>query len=92
MFGLIMLSFSLGASLLWIYTGGQLDQHSIEQAIPVIQHDFDIYTAVVGTWSEKQLNRMGTSKDGLNKKAHELWVELKRRNDLVICESSSKLG
>jgi hypothetical protein len=88
LFGLIMLTISMGASLLWIYTGGQLDQRSIEQALPVIQHDFEVYATMAGTWSDEQLKRMGTSRGDLAKKSQELWTELKRRNDLVIFQAT----
>ena len=39
--GLSVMTFGFGVSLLWIYTGGHLDQRSIERALPVIQNDFE---------------------------------------------------
>ena len=40
--GLSLMTFGFGVSLLWIYTGGHLDQRSIERALPVIQKDMDL--------------------------------------------------
>ncbi len=35
--GMFFVSVAAGISLLWIYTGGHLDQRSIERALPVIR-------------------------------------------------------
>ena len=36
---LLLVTVGSGISLLYIYTGGHLDQRSIERALPVIKHD-----------------------------------------------------
>ncbi len=39
--GLLFVFVASGISLLWIYTGGHLDQRSIERALPLITRDVD---------------------------------------------------
>lgn len=41
-----------GISLLWIYTGGNLDQKSIDMALPQIKRDVGITLGVVGKRAE----------------------------------------
>ena len=40
--GLFFIGLATGISLLWIYTGGRLDQKSIEKAMPIIRKDVDL--------------------------------------------------
>ena len=89
---MLLLSLSIvtltsGVSVLWIYTGGHLDQKSIERALPVIQRDFDTTynnmaskaELVVGDLSKS----IGPYAETARTKAEWLWEDLKRRNDLV---------
>ena len=50
--GLTFIGVATGISLLWIYTGGRLDQRNIERAIPVIRRDVDLTLATVGKQAE----------------------------------------
>ena len=38
---MFFLSLGFGVSLIWIYTGGHLDQRSIERALPILQQDVE---------------------------------------------------
>ena len=38
---LLLVTLGTGISLLFIYTGGHLDQQSIERSLPVLKHDVD---------------------------------------------------
>ena len=38
---LLLVTLGSGISLLFIYTGGHLDQQSIERALPIMKHDVD---------------------------------------------------
>ena len=44
--------FSVGAavSTVWVYTGGRLDQASIERALPVIARDAEALIAKASAW------------------------------------------
>ena len=57
---LVMLSlvlFSAGAALstLWIYTGGRLDQNSIERALPVITRDAEALASKASLYIGKKV-------------------------------------
>ena len=44
---LLLVTLGSGISLLFIYTGGHLDQQSIERALPVLKHDVDQSVVVI---------------------------------------------
>ncbi len=50
--GLFFVAVATGFSLLWIYTGGRLDQRSVERALPVIRRDVDAAFLTVGEKAE----------------------------------------
>lgn len=76
MMTVLLIALGFGTSLLWIYTGGQLDQHSVEKALPMIQRDFGIQ------WNKLSLTLMPYVK-GMKANSLWLWEEFKRRNDYV---------
>ena len=41
MLAILLVSVGSGISLLFIYTGGNLDQRSIERALPILQQDVE---------------------------------------------------
>jgi hypothetical protein len=45
---LLLVTVGSGISLLFIYTGGHLDQQSIERALPVLQHDVEHTFVLIG--------------------------------------------
>ena len=45
---LLLITVGSGISLLFIYTGGHLDQQSIERALPVLQHDVEHTFLLIG--------------------------------------------
>jgi len=47
-FGLLLVGVATAFSLVWIYTGGRLDQNSIEKALPVIRRDVDVTLTTLG--------------------------------------------
>ena len=56
---LLLVTIGSGISLIFIYTGGNLDQQSIERALPVLQHDVENSLMLVGkkidlVWQETQ--------------------------------------
>ena len=52
-----------GASLIWIYTGGHLDQRSIERALPIIQRDVDAKLAELSVKASQLLDQVRTKPD-----------------------------
>eukprot|EP00094_Tigriopus_californicus_P001980 TCALIF_01908-PA protein Name:"Similar to Lrrc59 Leucine-rich repeat-containing protein 59 (Mus musculus)" AED:0.07 eAED:0.07 QI:265/0.5/0.4/1/1/1/5/0/438 len=44
----VFISLAMGISMIWIYTGGKLDQRNIERALPVIRQDIDGTVMQVG--------------------------------------------
>ena len=56
---LLLVTIGSGISLIFIYTGGNLDQQSIERALPVLQHDVENSLMLIGkkfdmVWQETQ--------------------------------------
>jgi hypothetical protein len=47
MMGIFFIALATGVSLLWIYTGGKMDQRSIEKAMPIIRKDIDLTVAAL---------------------------------------------
>lgn len=94
--GIAVVIFGSGVSILWIYTGGHLDQRSIERALPIIQRDIDSSLLNLGLKTEAFFNeankKMGPYLSSAGTKAEALWVELKRRNDLVAHYINENLG
>jgi len=50
--GFVFVGVATAFSLVWIYTGGRLDQASVERALPVIRRDVDATMASVGKQAE----------------------------------------
>ena len=72
----LLIALGFGTSLLWIYTGGHLDQQSIERALPMIHRDFDIQ------WN-KLSQALAPHVKSLKENCRWLWDEFNRRNDYV---------
>ena len=58
---LLLVTIGSGISLLFIYTGGNLDQQSIERALPVLQNDVEYTLMTIGhkvefVWQQTQRN------------------------------------
>ena len=56
---LLLVTIGSGISLLFIYTGGNLDQQSIERALPVLQNDVEYTLVTIGqkvefVWQQTQ--------------------------------------
>ena len=56
---LLLVTIGSGISLLFIYTGGNLDQQSIERALPVLQNDVEYTLMTIGqkvefVWQQTQ--------------------------------------
>lgn len=79
-------------SLMWIYTGGHLDQKSIEKAFPIIKKDVEL-----------QLTQLNKKFDALTEQAYPytlkaqenakwLWEDFKARNDIVAHYINTQLG
>lgn len=92
MLATIFLLLGFSVSLIWIYTGGQLDQRSIEKALPIIQKDVDFNLV---KWSEK-VNKWAGDIRPYTAKAQEnaqwLWEDFKARNDVVAHKINTHLG
>ena len=88
-----MLIIGAAVSTLWIYTGGRLDQASVERAVPIIQRDFDSMTRKVGetfgAFSKTYLYPFGQK---LVTGSQWLWEELQRRNKLAAYYINENLG
>ena len=88
----MFLLLGFGVSLIWIYTGGHLDQKSIERAIPIIQKDMDLkfveINAKVFHWAEQARPYANRAQEN----AKFLWEEFKARNDVVAHKINTHLG
>lgn len=73
---LMLLALGFGTSLLWIYTGGRLDQQSVEKAIPLIQNDFNNQWTKISLASQPHIKKLQLN-------CQWFWEEFKRRNDYV---------
>ena len=82
---LLLLSLGLGTSLVWIYTGGQLDQHSVEKALPLIKRD------LIQHWNRVSLGLQPYMND-MKINCQWLWEEFKRRNDYLAHYINLHLG
>ena len=87
-----LLGIAFGGSLIWIYTGGHMDQRSIERALPVIQKDFDATLIQVTKKTDEWLTNAKPYTAKATETAHWLWEEFKRRNDIVAHKINMSLG
>jgi len=94
MLAILLVSVGSGISLLFIYTGGNLDQRSIERALPILQQDVENTMIQIGQkvdhgWhdAQKTLNPIlkKISKNGLW-----LWEELLKNGAIVWNELEQK--
>jgi len=81
-----------GASLIWIYTGGHLDQRSIERALPIIQRDVDAKLAELSVKASQLLDQTKPYTKKAQENAEWLWEDFKRRNDIVAHKINVHLG
>jgi len=86
------LSIGFGASLIWIYTGGHLDQRSIERALPIIQRDVDVKMAELSLKATQLLEQTRPYTKKLQENSEWLWEDFKRRNDIVAHKINLHLG
>merc|ERR1712179_93923 len=84
LFGFLIVTLGASISLLWIYTNGNLDEKSIEAALPVIKRDIDHTALVLG-------KKFGEAKEWLDPylsqariMSQSAWKELERRNRIVV--------
>lgn len=85
---LLLVTVGSGISLLFIYTGGHLDQQSIERALPVLQHDVEHTFVLIGkkvdfVWQEAHriLNPFWKK---IAKNGSGLWDELVKNGTLIL--------
>jgi len=95
---LVLLSvvlFSVGAavSTVWVYTGGRLDQASIERALPVIARDAEALIAKASAWIDTfkrdQLTPLWVATQA---NLQWLWGELDRRHKIVSFWLNENMG
>ena len=86
------LSVGFGASLIWIYTGGHLDQRSIERALPIIQRDVDVKMAELSLKASQLMEQTRPYTKKLQENSEWLWEDFKRRNDIVAHKINLNLG
>jgi len=86
------LSIGFGASLIWIYTGGHLDQRSIERALPIIQRDVDVKMAELSLKASQLMEQTRPYTKKLQENSEWLWEDFKRRNDIVAHKINLHLG
>jgi len=89
---LFFLSVGFGASLIWIYTGGHLDQRSIERALPIIQRDVDVTMAELSLKASQLMEQTRPYTKKLQENSEWLWEDFKRRNDIVAHKINLHLG
>ena len=96
MLGLLFVCIATGISLLWIYTGGHLDQRSIERALPVIKKDVDATATIIGKkaegFYEKSAKMTGPYLEGVAVKGVAAWEELKKRSKGLAFYLNQNLG
>lgn len=80
LFSLLLLTVGTGVSLVWIYAGGNLDQASVERALPILMRDLN---ASVGSSSKKAAEYVELCRSWAGPRLTWLKEELERRNDLV---------
>jgi len=86
------LSVGFGASLIWIYTGGHLDQRSIERALPIIQRDVDVKMTELSLKASQLVEQTRPYTKKLQENSEWLWEDFKRRNDIVAHKINLHLG
>jgi hypothetical protein len=90
--GLSVVTLGFGISILWIYTGGQLDSKSIERAMPVIQKDLDVTMVNLGKKANVLMDQAKPYTIKAQDKAAWLWADLKERNNIVAASINKNLG
>jgi len=88
----VFLFLGFGVSLIWIYTGGHLDQRSIERALPLIQKDVDMKMSDLGVKATKWMEKTRPYTTKAQENAEWLWEDFKRRNDIVAHKINLHLG
>ena len=90
---LVLFSVGTAVSTLWVYTGGRLDQASIERALPVIQRDAEALAAKASTWLDA-FNRDTLAPAWATCQAKLQWLagELDRRHKLVAYWLNENMG
>jgi len=87
-----LLFLGFGASLIWVYTGGHMDQRSIERALPIIQKDMDMTLAQMN----KKTNQWLAETRPYTLKATEtlnwIWSDIKKRNEALMLQLNTHLG
>jgi len=89
---MFFLSIGFGASLIWIYTGGHLDQSSIERALPLIQRDVDAKLAELSLKTSQLIEQTRPYTKKFQENANWLWEDFQRRNDIVAHKINVHLG
>ncbi len=82
---LFFVCLGLTYSLLWIYTGGHMDEKSIEKAIPLIKKDAYVKIHEVQAILEPYIGK-------IQDKCAWLWKDFKARNDIVAHKINTHLG
>lgn len=96
MMACLFISLATGISLIWIYTGGKLDQKNIERALPIIRQDIDATVMQVGRKLEQsyEAGALMAEPYWLSLKAQTLSAreEFWRRQNLVSTYVNKNLG
>lgn len=94
--GLSFVAVASGVSLLWIYTGGHLDQKSIERALPLIRKDVDLTLINVSKRTEAfyadAAERLGPMAKTAEASAKQAWKSTKKFGDSSYKWASKTLG
>lgn len=88
----MFLAMGFGFSLVWIYTGGHLDQRSIERALPIIQRDADLKFAELSKRTHLWVEQARPYTEKAMENAKWLWEDFKARNDIVAHKINTHLG
>jgi len=91
---LLLVTIGSGISLLFIYTGGNLDQQSIERSLPILQNDVEQTLMLIGkkadfVWQETQRTLTPLSKK-IAKNGAWLWDELVKNGAFIWNEVEQK--
>ena len=87
-----LLCLGFGGSLIWIYTGGHMDQRSIERALPIIQKDMDATFVQMNKKANEWLVHTKPYTIKATETAHWMWEDFKKRNDVLAHKVNTHLG
>jgi hypothetical protein len=80
--GILLVCLASGISLLWIYTGGHLDQKSIGKALPAIRKDAGgVFVSLDAVYQERLAPFVQTT-----------WAEVSRRHEALTVYVNKNLG